>query len=187
MSIFKSKWIVLKKVSSQQNTDILYTIFSYDYGKIQASAKISKKEKTLDLWNIIDFEIETNKASSKINKIKNIKISSIFLYEDKEYKIIEQYLKIISTIIKLSPEWVQISSIFDTIKDINKEVNINYTKLVLAELKILNILGILQLEDKDQTVTKILNFISKNNSSKIFLLTWIDEIILNKLINKTKV
>jgi recombinational DNA repair protein (RecF pathway) len=187
MSIFKSKWIVLRKVSSPQNTDILYTIFSYDYGKIQASAKMSKKEKTLDLWNIIDFEIETNKASSKINKIKNIKISSIFLYEDKEYKIIEQYLKIISTIIKLAPEWVEIVQIFETIKHINKEINIDYTKLILAELKILNILWILKLEDKDITTTKILNFISKNNSSKIFLLTWIDDIILNKLVSKTKI
>lgn len=186
MSIFKSKAVVLKKTSLSWSTNIIYILFSLDYGKIQAITKTSKKEKTLDIWNIIDFEIETN-WKNKINNIKNIKISSIFLYENIEYKIIEQYLKIISTIIKLVPEWVKIISIFEIIKYINLQKNINYSKLILRELKILNILGILDLETKDTIVKKILSFISKNNIDKIFLLEKLDDNILKNLIIKTKI
>lgn len=180
MSIFKSKWVILKKISSPWNSDIIYSIFSLYYGKIQARAKISKKEKTLDLWNLIDFEIETS-DKSKINKIKNIKISSIFLYEWKEYKIIEQYLKIINTVIKLTPDWVAIDKIFEILKAINSKEDLNYSKLVLAELKIINILWILNLENKNPLIQKILLFVDKNNIETIFLLEKLDDEILEKL------
>ena len=182
MSIFKSKWIILKKVIYNWNSDIIYTIFSYDYWKIQAVSKTSKKEKTLDLWNLIDFEIETNEKS-KINKIKNIKISSIFMYEWQEYKIIEQYLKIINIILKYSPEWLRIMSIFESIEFLHKQENLEYWKLLLLELKIINILWILNLEHKDEIIKKILNFIDKNNINTIFLLEKLNSDILEKLEN----
>ena len=72
MSIFKTKWIILK-IHKIRDKDFLYTIFSKDYWKIMCNKKFSKKEKTLDLWYLINFEIIT-KENVSIHKIKNIKI-----------------------------------------------------------------------------------------------------------------
>lgn len=180
MSVFKSKWIILKYKFLNQKWEILYDIFSLDYGKIQAIKKSSKKEKILDLWNLIDFEIETS-LGSNINKIRNIKIINTFYYLETNFNIINIYLEIINLISKNTPEWIIIKEIYDVLFIINTFKNIDYTKLVLSKLKIFSIFWNLNLENKDLIVSKILNFISKNNIEKIFLLTWIDEKILQNL------
>ncbi|MDD4151773.1 MAG: recombination protein O N-terminal domain-containing protein [Candidatus Gracilibacteria bacterium] len=180
MSVFKSKGIILKYKFLNQKGEILYDIFSLDYGKIQAIKKSSKKEKILDLGNLIDFEIETS-LGSNINKIRNIKIINTFYYLETNFNIINIYLEIINLISKNTPEGIIIKEIYDVLFIINTFKNIDYTKLVLSKLKIFSIFGNLNLENKDLIVSKILNFISKNNIEKIFLLTGIDEKILQNL------
>ena len=65
MSFFKTKAIVLKikkDVYIETKTKdryFIYTIFSYDFWKIDCLRKFSKKHKNLDLWNIINLEIKT--------------------------------------------------------------------------------------------------------------------------------
>lgn len=180
MSVFKSKWIILKYKFLNHKWEILYDIFSDNYGRIQAIKKSSKKEKNLDLWNLVDFEIETSLGSS-INKIRNIKIINTFYYIENNFNIINIYLEIINLISKNTPEWIVIKEIYDVLFCINSFKNIDYTKLVLSKLKIFSIFWNLNLENNDLTISKILNFISKNNIETIFLLTWIDEKILQNL------
>lgn len=180
MSLFKTKALILKKTFLSESKEDLFTVFSLDYGKIQVVKKSSKKEKKLDIWYFVDFEIET-KLSSDINKIKSIKIYKEFNYVDKSFLIINTYLEIINFVLKNVSIWLPIKTLFETLEFISSFENIDYTKLILSKLKILNILWILNLDNNDLIVSKILNFIDKNHISKIFLLSWIDEKILEKL------
>ncbi|MDQ7023572.1 MAG: hypothetical protein Q9M97_08830 [Candidatus Gracilibacteria bacterium] len=52
---------------------------------------------------------------------------------------------------------------------------ITSSKLILSQLKIINILGLLDTENKNITIKKILNFINKNNITNILRLTGINE------------
>lgn len=180
MSVFKSKWIILKYKFLNQKWEILYDIFSLDYGRIQAIKKSNKKEKNLDLWNLTDFEIETSLGSS-INKIRNIKIINTFYYLETNFNVINIYLEIINLIAKNTPDGIVIKEIYDVLFFVNSFKNIDYTKLVLVKLKIFSIFWNLDSDNKDLIISKILNFISKNNIETIFLLTWIDEKILQNL------
>lgn len=173
MSVFKTKWIIIK-IDKIAKNDFLYTIFSYDYWKIKANKKIAKQEKTLDIWYIINFEIETKKDIS-IHKIRNIKILSSFDYEKKSFLLINNFLELIALVLKNTPEWVQIFEIYNIFDFINNYEKITEEKLLLAKLKIINILWELNIRSDDKIIEKILNFIDKNNIKEIFRLKWISE------------
>ena len=152
----------------------MYTIFSYDYWKIKATKKIAKSEKNLDLWYIINFEIET-KNNPNIHKIKNIKILSEFNSENKWFFIINKYLEILSVIFKQIPDWITVHEIYNIMELINTKTNLSEIQLILSKLKILSIVGELNIEHNNKTISKILKFISSNNINDIFRLSWIDE------------
>ena len=173
MSIFKTKWIIIK-IDKIAKNDFLYTIFSYDYWKIKANKKIAKKEKILDIWYIINFEIETKKNNS-IHKIRNIKILSHFNYEKKSFKLINNFLELIALISKNIPEWIPIFEIYNIFYYINNYEKLTDEKILLTKLKIINILWNLTTQSKDKIVEKILKFIHNNNIKEILKLTWINE------------
>ena len=182
MSIFKSSWVVLH-IFKLKEKEFLYTIFTSDFWKIKATKKYSKKEKTLDLWYLINFEIETNK-NSDINKIKSVKIISEFLNQQKNFIQINNYLTLLSIIAKNTATWVPHIEIIEIIKQINTYNKPDLEiKLVLSQLKIVDILWELNINHQNQTVWKILNFINKNNFSKILKLSWIDKEIKKELQN----
>lgn len=178
MSIFKTKWIILKIDKSWKN-DFLYTIFSYDYWKIKASKILSKREKILDLWYILSFEVETKKDKN-IHKIKNIKILSQFSYENKGFHEINDFLSILAYVLKNTPEWLPIYEIYNIFDVVNKK-NLNAEKLLLVKLKIKNILWLLDIKSQDETIWRILKFIDKNHINEILKLSWISEERFEKL------
>ncbi len=206
MSIFKTQWIILKKI--HKSKDIMYIIFSVDYGKIAVVSKNSNKEKKLDIGYSISFELKT-KWEKELFQIRNIKIISEFNYLDFSFKTINNYQILISLIYSLAPEKKQIFNIFEIVEKVNntslflpslqnqklphpptpslkskgrgvsideKKINI---KIILASLKILNIFWLLSLEHKNSETKKILNFINNNNFSRIFLLVGISEESMN--------
>lgn len=173
MSTFKDKAIILKTEKIGEK-DLLYTLFSYDFWKIRVNKKFSKKEKNLDLGYIINFEIVT-KENVSIHKIKNIKIKSEFLIENKTFSEINIFLEILNLIFKEIPAWVQNKEIFTIIEEINKKEKIDEIMLILAKIKIKFILGILGLEVKNPIIQKILKFIYNNKIKEIFKLKWINE------------
>ena len=179
MSVFKDKAIVLK-VDKIAEKDLLYTIFSYDYWKL----KVSKKEKNIDLGYIINFEIIT-KENVSIHKIKNVKIKSEFNLENKRtFSEINIFLEILSLIYKESAVWIQNKEIFHLVEEINKKENIDKTKLILAKLKAKAIFWILNTENSNLIISKILKFVFHNKIIDIFKLKWINselEEILEKL------
>ena len=183
MSVFKDKAIVLK-VDKIAEKDLLYTIFSYDYWKLKVSKKFSKKEKNIDLGYIINFEIIT-KENVSIHKIKNVKIKSEFNLENKRtFSEINIFLEILSLIYKESVVWIQNKEIFHLVEEINKKENIDKTKLILAKLKAKAIFWILNIENSDLIISKILKFVFHNKITDIFKLKWITsefEEILEKL------
>jgi len=179
MSIFKTKWVVLR-ISKISGSDFLYTIFTYDYWIIRASKKNAKNEKSLDLWYLINFEIET-KNKRDIHKIRNIKISLEFNTEGKNFATINAYLTVLSTILKWAPIWVPIYEIINIIEAIINYKYIDETKLILAKLKIINIFWNLDINHENKTVWKILKFINDNTINDIFRLGWISEEIKEKL------
>ncbi len=181
MSIFKTQWIVIKskKISDKNN---LYTIFTADYGKILCNKKFSLREKPLDSGYLINFEIEVRQWVN-IHKIKNIKISAEFNSFWKEFSLISNFLELLNIIDKKLPEKLEHREIFTTLENTIRYSKLNSTKIILIQLKILNILWILDIQNKDPTVQKILSFISKNTSGEILRLSGIDEEIEGKLKN----
>ncbi len=181
MSLFKSKAIILK-ISKVKEKDFIYDIFTFDYGKIKVQKKEWKKEKTLDLWYIVNCEIET-KESKDIHKIKNIKIKSQFNCDNKDFNTINEYLNIIWIIYRKIPFWIEFKDLFELFEEINNSRNIDEVKLVLARLKIIDLLWELKIEDNDELVWKILKFINKNKIKEIFKLKGINNELLIKLKN----
>ena len=182
MSVFKTKWIILKKINSIDKKQQFLNIFSYDYWKIKTVKKISKSEKEVDIGNIINFEIKT-KEKSDIHKISNIKIISSLDYQKYNYKIIELYLKLIWDIKNKSPEWTPIFEVFNIIDCINNLDNINSIKLILTTIKFENIIWELDIKNDDEIISKILKFIDNSKIDKIVKLTWINEEVERKLEN----
>jgi recombinational DNA repair protein (RecF pathway) len=58
VSLFKTKGIIIKKIDVGEK-DMIYDIFTYDFGRIKAKKKIKAREKPLDTGYIANFEIET--------------------------------------------------------------------------------------------------------------------------------
>jgi len=192
MSIFKDSGIIIK-TTKLKDKEFLYTIFTKTFWKILAKKKFSKKEKSLDLWYYINFEIETSKkieslkTSEIINKIRFIKILNEFQTSNRNFIEINNYLILLNTILKKTAFWVENMEILEIIKAINiyskEDLEI---KLILANLKIINILWELDIQNKNETISKILKFISKNNIKTILKLNWINEEIKKELQNINK-
>jgi hypothetical protein len=185
MSIFKSQWAVIK-VKKLEEKNNLYTILTSDYWKILCNKKLNLREKTLDLGYLINFEIEVKKWVN-IHNIKNIKIISEFNSLWEKYSTIESFLNLLNIIHLKLPEKLINLEVFNTLKEIIKYKNLTSVKLILSQLKILNILWVLDLENKNLTIKKIFYFINKNNIENILKLTWIDEnleIELKKIVEK---
>lgn len=179
MSLFKTKWIILHIKKKWVNED-LYCFFSYDYGKIYVQKKKNKKEKLFDIGYIVQCEIET-KEGKNIHKMKNLKIHSQYMYEWAEFACINEYLSLLSLIKKWTPEGVPIMEIYKIVSSLHKEKNISLEKILLAELKILDILWLLKDENTDTTVKKILKFTRENKIDTILKLTGIDRSLQEKL------
>jgi hypothetical protein len=179
MSIFKTKWILLKKNINHKN--IIYTIFTEDYWKITVFSKEKTQKKRIDLWYILSFEIK-NSNNKNILYIQNIKIIKEFNYLNLNFETINFYQILLTLIHKLLPEKKQIFNIVEIIEKINIISNnekISWTKIfekiIFACLKIINILGLLNIENKNPEIKKILNFIDKNNFYTILKLSWLKE------------
>jgi len=170
--IFKTKWIILK-IHKVDEKDYLYTIFTFDYWKILCQKKINKKEKTLDLWYVINFEIET-KETRKVHKIRNIKISSEFQTENKNFTLIHQYLELLWIVLRNTPDGVPVSHVLEILEYIHSDHRLSEERILLAKLKCYNTFWILKIEHKNQTIQKILKFIDKNNITEILKLTGIN-------------
>jgi len=178
MSIFKDSVFILK-VKKMQNKEFVYTVFSLKFWKVIAVKKISSKEKALDIWYQINCEIKTN---DNINKISNITIINEFNPKNRNFDEINSYLILIKSILEKTPYWVDNSDIFEILNRINKYTSENILeKIILANIKIIDILWELDINHKNPTISKILNFINKNNFSRIINLTWINKEIKKEL------
>ncbi len=179
MSIFKSQWIVIKskKISDKNN---LYTIFSSDYGKILCNKKFSTREKPLDSGYLINFEIEV-KEWINIHKIKNIKILTEFNSFWKDFSLINNFLNLLNIIDKKVPEKLENREIYKTLENLIRYEPLTSAKIILIQLKIINILWILNLDHQNPTIKKILTFIHKNKSWEILRLSGISEEIEGEL------
>ena len=168
------------KINKIWQKDFIYTIFSRDYGKIRVNKKYSTKEKSLDLWYNINFEIETRKNNS-IHRIRNIKIVSEFLNKKRNFSEINNYLLLLNSILKRIADWVPVIEISEIVEKINSYENLNEIKLILANLKIINIAWELGVEHKNITVWKILKFINNSKIDGLLKLNWINENIKKEL------
>ena len=184
MSIFKSKWIIIK-IQKLEEKNNLYTIITSDYWKILCNKKLNLREKTLDLGYLINFEIEV-KWWVNIHNIKNIKILEEFNSLWEKYSTIENFLILLKIVHLKLPEKLVNIEIFNTLEIIIRNKKINSIKLILSQLKILNILWILNLEDKNLTIKKILHFINKNKIENVLKLIWINETLETELKNIVK-
>lgn len=173
MSIFKSQWVILK-IKKIEEKKHLYTILTSDYWKILCNKKFSSREKSLDLGYLINFEIEVKKWVN-IHNIKNIKIISEFESIWKKYSTIENFLILLNIVHLKLPEKLVNLEIFNALRIIIKNKKLDSSKLILSQLKILNILGLLGLESKNLIIKKILYFINNNNIENVLKLIWIDK------------
>lgn len=161
-------------MSSIKETEFLFDVFSYDYGKLKLKAKKSKKEKNLDVWYIINFEVNVKKENT-LHDIKNIKIKSEFDYLWKNYEVILEYLELLKVVDKKCPYHMPMYEIYNIFHEINYFQNISDEKLLFGHLKILHILWILPQEHKNIRIQKILSFVIKESIKNILKLKWLDE------------
>gem|GEM_PF-2382935 len=71
-----------------------------------------------------------------INYLKNIKLINNFDYKDKDFELIETYLKLINLLYKNTPKNIVINEIFDLLFILNKNENINVEKILFISIKI---------------------------------------------------
>lgn len=179
MSIFKTRGIILK-IKKSIDKEIFYHIFSYDFWKIICKKKLEKKEKTIDIWYLINFEI-VSKEYKEINKIRNIKILFEQNFENKSFLIIENFLTLLNLVFNKLENWNPFYEIFDLMDIIVREKDLKIEKIILAKLKIINLLWELKLENDDIVLNKILKFIDNNHFKNIVKLKWFDNDLLEKL------
>ena len=172
MAIFKCSWIVLKKSDLIENQNLL-TVFTREYWKININYKNSKTQKSLDIGFIIDFETNV-KSEKKIVSLSNVHIKSQFNYENKDYNIILEYLNTIFIIQKLCPLNLELTWIYEIVESLHK-IELNEEKLIFAQLKIVSNLWLLNIENNDLTIKKILSFVQKNSILDILKLKWLNE------------
>jgi len=185
LNVFKTKGIVLK-VKKQNEVQSLYTIFFHDYGILTVQKKKKSREKPLDIGYVVQCEIIT-KSSHDIHTIGNIKILSQFIYENREYKSIELYLRLIQYILKEIPKWVPQAEIFSLLKYISENSKVLwYTHLVLLYIKVQYILWNMWTHSLNLTVQKILRFIEKTKAPEICKLSGVNSDILAELEQASK-
>lgn len=184
MSVFKTKWIIVG-IKKRESEEDIYTLFSYDYGKILVQKRKKWREKLLDIGYIIQCEIVTSEGKT-VHRVKNLKIKSQFLYEEKEFSIINEYLRLIALVKRWTPNGVPIHEIYEVISSLHKQAEISEEKIILWQLKILNIFWVLKWDHTAPVVQKILRFIDENRIDTILKLKGIDKNLrddLKKLIN----
>lgn len=180
MSIFKTKAIVLK-INKNKDKNFIYTLFTLDYWKINCIKKLKVKEKSLDLWYKIDFQIYVWKKKEGLHTIRNIKILSEFNTNNKTFWEINSFLEFLAVILRKTPSWIPISEIYSIFSTLNSLEKLKIEKILLAKLKVLNILWELSISHKNKIVEKILKFVVNNNISTILRLWWIEKDILYEL------
>lgn len=173
MSLFKSSGVIVH-ISSSNEKEFLFDVFSYEYGKLKLKAKKTKKEKNLDIWYLINFEVNVKKENT-LHEIKNIKIKNEFPYHDKNYEIIYTYLELIQIINQKCPYHLPIYEIYSLLSEINEYENISEEKLIFCQCKALSILWLLPEKHTNQKIQKILSFITKESMKNILKLKWLDE------------
>ena len=186
MWVFKASGVILK-IHKWRDGHLLYTIFSDAYGKIMCSKKYSKTEKTVDIGYLTNFEIIT-KNESNIHSIRNIKIISELSFNDKSFVELNSYLELIALILTTTAPWVENREIFSLIPNIHKIQNKDNIacKIILAQLKHIDISWSLDITHTDPTVQKILWFIHRSNIQDILRLWWISHEIESLLKNHIK-
>jgi len=88
---------------------------------------------------MLNFEIYLSEKS-EIFKIRNIKITWEFKAENKNFSEIKNFLELINSILKNSPEKVSIYEIYNIFENLKYYENLSEEKLILTRLKVLNIL-----------------------------------------------
>jgi len=88
--------------------------------------------------------------------------------------------------LKKLPEKLINLELYNTLKEFIKYNNLTSSKIILTQLKILNILGILNLEHKNLTIKKILFFIHKNKINNVLKLVGISDKLEVELTNIVK-
>ena len=174
MSFFKTQGIVLKIIKVSQG-EMIYRILFRDYGILSVSKKKKVREKPIDIGYFVSCEIITKKHR-EIHTIGNIKILSYFASENRSYKDLEDFLKILVRIHKEIPEWNPHYEIYDILSHcITLEWELDSSKILLTHLKIISLLWNLQELHKDPTCEKTLKFIHKYSYKKILELGNIPE------------
>lgn len=157
MSIFKTSWIILKKITI--NSDQILTVFSKDYWKIKLVYK-NKKDQKFDIWANINFEIIV-KNENKIHNIKNIFIKNQVNVEKLNFSIIYEYLNILNIINIFCIENNVCYEIYEIMDFINTKEKLSENQIILAQLRIFNILWILDLNHINIEIKKVLYFVNK--------------------------
>lgn len=181
MAVFKCSWIVLKKTILNDKTKLI-TVFTNEYWKININYKDKKTDKTLDVGYVINFETKV-RDENKVTQLNNIFIKSVFNYEQKSYSIILEYLNLIKIIQKNCPLNLQVYGIYEIFSKMQDYENLSEEKIIFTQLKILTKLWLINLENNNEKISKILNFIQKNNIADILKLKWLDENTKNLLKN----
>lgn len=172
MSYFRSKGIVLKKTKYGEK-EFLYSIFSYDFWKIEVLKKNASKEKPLDIWYDINFEVHSYK-NSQLSRIAHIKIINEFDPSKHKFKTINAYLWLIHMVYIKSEKKNAIFEIYILLHELHK-IEITKEKILLAQLKIKNIFWELPINHSDTSICSVLKFIHNNSSKNCLRIKGISE------------
>lgn len=173
MSYFRSKAIVLKKTKYGEK-EFLYSLFSYDYWKIDVLKKKAAKEKPLDIGYDINFEVYSQNNNT-LSRIANIQIIDEFDPTKHDFETINEYLSLIFMVYTKTAKNLPIYEIYILLNELHK-TTISKEKIIIAKLKLKEILWELPLENSDNTIKKILHYIHNNSARNCLRLKDVSDI-----------
>ena len=179
MSYFRSKAIVLKKTKYGEK-EFLYSLFSYDYWKIDVLKKKAGKEKPLDIGYDINFEVHSQN-NSKLSRIANIQITHEFDPTKHDFETINEYLSLIFMAYTKTTKNLPIYEIYILLNELHK-TSISKEKIIIAKLKLKEILWELKTEHDDEIIKKILHYIHHHNAKNCLRLKNISDLHMMELL-----
>ncbi len=184
--MFKIDAIVLKKNYIKEN-NIIITLFSKDFGKINVWFKESKLKSPIDIWNIINCLVKTK---NNINICDSYKIKICIDYSNLNFKSIQNILDLLNYIYQLIPENLPLEDIFNDYKYCTSflEKNDLNTKIIeLLKLKLIKKTWIsLDHNKKSDNLKRLNNVISKFNFDKILNIQGINLDLIQEIYNYNK-
>ncbi len=175
--MFNTNWIILKKNKINER-QIVFTVFTEDYGKVQIWIEEMKKS-PIDIGSILNLIINRKNWT---NRCSSYKLRKGILYTSLPYSWLERILNLLKTLNDILSEWIEKETVF---KDYEKMLSYfcnadkNTIAIELFKLKTIKKLGVYKNPEElgfSKNFIKIYGAIDSLDLEKIININWIEKL-----------